>query len=179
MESPIIYSSSEHVSLIPEIVALHQACITQPPCVIATFLPPFKAGGMEAWWEQRVYEQEQGYRKIILQMAVNEKTGKMDVAGYCMLGMPVSQTGPFRGIVEKLLVSPEHRRKGIARRLMERLEVVAKEEGRTLLTLDTVTGSPAELIYPKLGYIQVWINSSAHVFLFSATYKTASLPRTA
>jgi ribosomal protein S18 acetylase RimI-like enzyme len=52
--------------------------------------------------------------KIIIQMAENQITGKLELAGYVMLGMPVTETGPFRGKVEKLLVAPEHRRKGIA-----------------------------------------------------------------
>jgi GNAT superfamily N-acetyltransferase len=47
--------------------------------------------------------------------------------------MPVSETGTFRDIVEKLLVSPEHRRKGIAKVLMLKLEEIARVEGRTLL----------------------------------------------
>ncbi|KAJ7472663.1 putative acetyltransferase [Mycena latifolia] len=53
----------------------------------------------------------------------------------------------FRGIVEKLLVSPNFRRRGMARKLMEKLEEL----------LDTETGSSAETVYPKLGYIQLGI----------------------
>ncbi|KAJ6514739.1 hypothetical protein DFH09DRAFT_1196181 [Mycena vulgaris] len=49
------------------------------------------------------------------------------------------------------------RRSGIAKKLMEKLEEVAKIRGQTLLTLDTETGSPAETVYPKLGYIQLGI----------------------
>lgn len=66
-------------------------------------------------------------------MAENQITGKLELAGYVMLGMPVTETGPFRGKVEKLLVAPEHRRKGIANGLMAKLEEVARAEKRTLL----------------------------------------------
>ena len=38
----------------------------------------------------------------------------------------------FRGIVEKLLISPEHRRKAIAKRVMRRSEEIAREVKRTL-----------------------------------------------
>lgn len=82
---------------------------------------------------------------------------KFEVAGLVALNKPVTETGPFRGEVEKLLVSPNHRQKGIARRLMAELERVALEEGRWSLTLDTEVGSPAEFVYPKLGYIPIGI----------------------
>jgi hypothetical protein len=36
---------------------------------------------------------------------------------------------------------------------MVALEAVARSEGRTLLTLDTVTGSHAEALYRSLGYV--------------------------
>ena len=68
-----------------------------------------------------------------MQIAPNPATGEEELAGYVMLGMPPSHTGPFRGIVEKLLVPPEHRKKGIARALMRKVEDVAREVGRTLL----------------------------------------------
>jgi GNAT superfamily N-acetyltransferase len=54
--------------------------------------------------------------------------------------------------VAKLLVHPEARRLGVARSLMCAVEQVAREEGRTLLTLDTVTGGAAEPLYHSLGY---------------------------
>jgi len=55
------------------------------------------------------------------------------VAGIVMLSKPPSETGPFRGIVEKLLVSPSFRRRGVATTLMVVLEEVARAEGRPLL----------------------------------------------
>jgi GNAT superfamily N-acetyltransferase len=50
-----------------------------------------------------------------------------------MLYMPVTETGPFRSEVEKLMVSPNHRFKGIARRLMAKLEDEAKARDRWLV----------------------------------------------
>jgi hypothetical protein len=40
---------------------------------------------------------------------------------------------------------------------MVELEVLARSEGRTLLTLDTVTGSSAERLYRSLGYVTVGV----------------------
>jgi len=57
--------------------------------------------------------------------------------------MPFAETGPFRGVVEKLLVSPAWRKKGIARALMKKLEEVAQKEGRSLLVSDWINNTIA------------------------------------
>ena len=59
------------------------------------------------------------------------------VAGIVALSKPPSETGPFHGIVEKLLVSPSFRRRGVATALMMKLEEVASVEGRPLLVSET------------------------------------------
>ena len=71
--------------------------------------------------------------------------------------MPSVETGPFRGEVEKLLVSPRFRKVGVARRVMEKLEEVAKEKGRWNLMLDTTVGSGAESVYHKLGWTSIGV----------------------
>ncbi|ETI21605.1 hypothetical protein G647_07952 [Cladophialophora carrionii CBS 160.54] len=76
----------------------------------------------------------------------------LEISGVVSLETPFSQTGPFRGEVQKLFVHPMHRRRGIARKLMARLETVALDHGRWNLMLDTEVGSAAEEVYPKLGY---------------------------
>ncbi|KAG4414076.1 hypothetical protein IFR04_012777 [Cadophora malorum] len=155
MDQPIIYDPTKHTHLIPSLAALHADCITSPPFTIASFLPPLSLPRMEAWWTARAAEVAAGSRHIIMQLATNPETGKEELAGYVMLAMPESETGPFRGGVEKLLVSPRWREKGVARRVMGMLEEVAKKEGRGLLMLGTTKGSPAEVIYPRLGYVKI------------------------
>ena len=46
-------------------------------------------------------------------------------------------------------------RQGIARRLMERLEAAAREDGRRLLALDTHQGDPSNERYRSPGYREV------------------------
>jgi GNAT superfamily N-acetyltransferase len=133
MDKPISFNPKSHSHLIPQFVKIHQQCITSAPYTIATFLPPLDTTTMHKWWEARVQEAIEDNRTIIIQFARNETTGEEELAGYVMLGKPFSHTGPFRGIVEKLLVSPDHRRKGIAKRLMGKLESIAREVGRTML----------------------------------------------
>jgi ribosomal protein S18 acetylase RimI-like enzyme len=59
--------------------------------------------------------------------------------------------------VAKLLVHPAARRHGIAREMMRALDAVAQARGRTLMTLDTVTGGPAEALYRSIGYETVGV----------------------
>jgi GNAT superfamily N-acetyltransferase len=59
---------------------------------------------------------------------------------------------PHRAEVKKLLVHPAARRRGIARALMLAVDDHARRANRSLLTLDTVTGGPAEALYRSLGY---------------------------
>lgn len=79
----------------------------------------------------------------------------LEVAGLVSLATPFSQTGPFRALVEKLFTSPFHRKKGVARAVMKKLEDVAWDLGRWNLLLDTTVGTDAEHVYPRLGYKQV------------------------
>jgi len=82
----------------------------------------------------------------------NNTEAELEVAGVVSLSMPSSETGPFRALVQKLFVSPFHRRRGIATQLLTELERQALERGRWSLMLDTTVGTPAEHLYPKVGY---------------------------
>jgi ribosomal protein S18 acetylase RimI-like enzyme len=62
-----------------------------------------------------------------------------------------------RGDIRKLLVSRSFRRLGVARALMRHAEAQARERGLSLLTLDTVTESPAEHLYTSLGWQRVGV----------------------
>ncbi|TAQ86460.1 hypothetical protein B7494_g5212 [Chlorociboria aeruginascens] len=151
---PVLFDPSLHTLLIPSIVDLHKTCILEPPYTIATFLPPISTPLMTSWWEARVAEVASQERKIFISIGMNPLTKEQEIAGVVTLALPFSQTGPFRGLVEKLLVLPTFRNLGVAKALMGLLELEARKLGRTMLLLDTVTGSPAELVYPRLGYIQ-------------------------
>ncbi|KAJ7153058.1 acetyltransferase [Mycena crocata] len=155
--SPIVFdpANPEHLALIPDFADIHIACI-ETDHTIATFTPPLNREVIIDWWKERVVDAAKGSRIIFMSFAEDEE-GRQALAGYVILFRPLTETGPFRGSVEKLLVSPKFRRRGIARQLMEKLEEEAKLRGQTLLALDTETGSPAETVYSKLGYIQLGI----------------------
>jgi GNAT superfamily N-acetyltransferase len=59
---------------------------------------------------------------------------------------------PDRAEVQKLLVHPAARRRGLARVLMLRVEQEAQRAGRSLLTLDTRAGDAAENLYRAMGW---------------------------
>lgn len=77
------------------------------------------------------------------------------LVGTVQLVHATPENQPHRADVAKMLVHPGFRRRGIARRLMAAVETAAREEARTLLVLDTVTGSAAEALYLRAGWQRV------------------------
>ncbi len=74
--------------------------------------------------------------------------------GTVMLDTAMAPNQPHRGEVTKLLVHPIARGQGLGRALMETLEATARNRGKTLLTLDTWSGSAAERLYRRLGFAE-------------------------
>ncbi len=70
-----------------------------------------------------------------------------------ILTMPDNQ--PHRADVAKLLVHRRARRRGVAQRLMLALETAARDAGRRVLVLDTVSGGDAERLYQRAGWQRV------------------------
>jgi GNAT superfamily N-acetyltransferase len=93
-----------------------------------------------------VAEAEQGRRLILAAYDDGRLVGTVQV----ILALMPNQ--PHRGEIAKMLVLRSARRRGIAQRLMERAEAEAREEGKTLLVLDAVTGGDAARLYARLGW---------------------------
>jgi GNAT superfamily N-acetyltransferase len=77
------------------------------------------------------------------------------VAGTVSLRVDQPENGPHRAELTKLLVHRDFRGRGLASRLVTAAEEAAVQAGRTLLLLDTETGSPAEGIYERWGWHRV------------------------
>ncbi|KAH7165496.1 acyl-CoA N-acyltransferase [Dactylonectria macrodidyma] len=152
-----LFSPAQHGHLIPYLAAIHASCITHDR-TIATFLPPLSHEKLLAWWKERIAEVNDGKRLIFILLNESEPGSRAkgaDVMGVVMLAMPYSETRPFRGSVEKLLVHKNFRGRGGARTLLGSLEVEAVKRGRSMLLLDTESGSVAEEVFRKFGYVEL------------------------
>ncbi|PNP51940.1 hypothetical protein THARTR1_07149 [Trichoderma harzianum] len=151
------FDISLHSHLTPYLAAIHASCITHDH-TIATFLLPLSHEKLLSWWKERIAETNDGRRLMLLLVSELDPSGRIkgpELIGVVMLWMPYSETGSFRGYVEKLLIHKHHRRKGGARALMSALEAEARNRGRTLLLLDTESGNQAEAVFGRLGYTEL------------------------
>jgi GNAT superfamily N-acetyltransferase len=78
-----------------------------------------------------------------------------EVVGCVRLTAAAYPNGRHRAEVSKLLVRHDARGRGVAGALMQALEQHAWSDGRTVLVLDTRTGSLAESLYPRWGWERV------------------------
>jgi GNAT superfamily N-acetyltransferase len=72
-----------------------------------------------------------------------------------MLTLAHQPNAPHRAEVGKMLVLTSARRQGLGRRLLTAVEAAAREAGRTLLMLDTESGSAGDRLYRSCGWIAV------------------------
>jgi ribosomal protein S18 acetylase RimI-like enzyme len=77
-----------------------------------------------------------------------------DVVGMVHLGLVKWPNGRHRADLQKLMVHTRARRRGLGRQLMDAVERVAVENGRTLLVLDTAGGG-AEELYRSMGWAEI------------------------
>ena len=132
-----------------------------------SFFTPFSIDEARAFWVDKVLPQVRTGMRRVLVACNDERKGEWGTAkgeevgdrivGTVQLELEMPPNQQHRAAVAKLLVHPAARRRGIARSLMIALEEVARCEGRSLLTLDTVAGSNAELLYRSLGYNAVGV----------------------
>jgi GNAT superfamily N-acetyltransferase len=59
-----------------------------------------------------------------------------------------------RGEVNSLVVHPDHQRQGMARRIIEAMRGYASSMGIEILETSCRGGTPAEHVYPRLGFIE-------------------------
>jgi GNAT superfamily N-acetyltransferase len=117
-----------------------------------SFFVPFSLDEARGFWRENVLP---AVRARTRRVVVARSNGR--IVGTVQLDLATPPNQRHRGEVAKMLVHPDARRRGIARALMVALEDIARSEGRTLLTLDTVTGSSAEPLYRSLGYVTVGV----------------------
>lgn len=115
------------------------------------FMQPYGPADAVPYW-QGVADSVESGATLLLGAVIEGR-----VAGTVQVGAAQMPNQPHRGDLKKLLVRRSARGKGLARLLMEAAEREAARAGKTLLVLDTATGSDAEAIYPRLGWQRVGI----------------------
>jgi len=139
-------TSAELRRLIPHLAAILVDCVDGGASV--SFMSPFTQPEAEVFFAQMADSADRGERLVIA--AFDPETNTPVGTVQLVLNTPPNQ--PHRGEVAKLLVHRSARGHGLASQLMTAVETAARIHKRTLLVLDTVTGSVAERLYTNLGW---------------------------
>jgi GNAT superfamily N-acetyltransferase len=115
-----------------------------------SFMLPMTRAKAEAFWRRAAASVERGERVVLV---AEDDTGAIVGTAQIILDLPENQ--PHRGDLAKMLVHRRARRQGVAAALLAAAERSAIDAGRTLLVLDTVSGSDAERLYARHGWQRV------------------------
>jgi len=116
-----------------------------------SFMRPFTHDEARTFFESVEPGVAAGTRLLLAAFLDDQMVGTVQITA----AWPPNQ--PHRADVAKLLVRRSARNRGIGRLLMEQAEAEAREQGWTLLVLDTVTGDPAERLYERMGWTKVGV----------------------
>jgi len=108
------------------------------------FLPPMKQSEAAMYWEAVL-----SHEVILFVAKIDDR-----IVGSVQLHLCTKQNGGHRAEIAKLMTHSSYRLRGIGRSLMQKAEGRARNEGRTLLVLDTREGDPSNNLYASLGYIE-------------------------
>jgi GNAT superfamily N-acetyltransferase len=113
-----------------------------------SFMWPLPHHKALAFWRDALDRARRGERIVLVAEEVDSHT----VIGTVQIVFAVADNQPHRADVAKMLVHRRVRRRGLGAALMQAAEKAAREAGRTLLLLDTVTDGDAERLYARLGW---------------------------
>ena len=114
-----------------------------------SFMHPLAPAKAQAFWRRIAADVEAGRRALL----VAEDESGIVATVQLVLDQPENQA--HRADLSKMLVHRRARRRGLGAALMGAAEQMARDCAKTLLVLDTVTGSDAERLYARLGWIRV------------------------
>jgi GNAT superfamily N-acetyltransferase len=112
------------------------------------FMHPLPRERAVAFWRGAQAGAARGER--VLLVADDVATGRVLGTVQVVLAMPDNQ--PHRADIAKMQVHRDARGRGLGAMLLRAAEDAAREAGRTLLVLDTATGSDAERLYARMGW---------------------------
>jgi GNAT superfamily N-acetyltransferase len=114
-----------------------------------SFMLPMTAEKSLGFWRGVAADVRSGTRILLVAEDALGIAGTVQV----ILGLPENQ--PHRGDLTKMLVHRRARNRGVGAALLRAAEDAARDAGRTLLVLDTVTGGAGERLYQRLGWSRV------------------------
>jgi len=112
------------------------------------FMQPLSREKAVEFWQNTLASAAHGERIVLVAEEVETNT----IVGTVQIVLKMPDNQPHRADVAKMQVHRSARRRGLGEALMKAIETVARELGKTLLVLDTVTGSDAERLYIRLGW---------------------------
>jgi GNAT superfamily N-acetyltransferase len=116
-----------------------------------SFMYPLAPAKAQAFWRRVAAGVAAGERALLV---AEDDTG---IVGTVQLVLDQPENQPHRADLSKMLVHRRARRQGLGAALMLAAEQMARDCGKTLLVLDTVTGSDAERLYARMGWIRVGV----------------------
>jgi GNAT superfamily N-acetyltransferase len=114
-----------------------------------SFMQPMTGDRALAFWRNVAKGVAAGERALLVAEDGQGLCGTVQL----ILVQPENQ--PHRADLAKMLVHRRARCKGFGAALMVAAEATARECGKTLLVLDTVTGGDAARLYERLGWVRV------------------------
>ena len=115
-----------------------------------SFVLPFSRDKALAFWRSVADGVARNERVLLI-----AEQGDGRIVGTVQLIVAQPDNQPHRADIAKMLVCRSTRRRGIAQKLMNAVDEVARAEGKTVLVLDTVTGGDAERLYTRAGWQRV------------------------
>lgn len=132
---------------VSELSALLRECVEAGASI--GFVLPLPGSEIASYWSKISAELISGDRLLV----IAQEPGSCRIVGAAQLVCETRPNGRHRAEVQKVMVLPAYRRRGIAARLMADLEAAARSRARTLLVLDTSEGAGgAGEFYRALGY---------------------------
>ncbi len=113
------------------------------------FLAPLPTAEARNYWMASLEEVASGDRVVLLAFEGH------DLIGCAQLLLSTRLNARHRAEVQKLIVHSRAQKRGLGRTLLQAIERVAGEKGRTLLLADARVGAPGERLFNSAGYTPV------------------------
>lgn len=112
-----------------------------------SFMLPMTRAKADSFWRSVAESVDRGERALLV-----AEDSTRAIVGTVQLITKLPENQPHRGDVAKMLVHRDARRLGVGAALLKAAEQTARGAGKTLLVLDTVSGSDGERLYARQGW---------------------------